>query len=447
MKLKAFVMIGLAVALAVAPASALAAMQAGTARAQKPASQVDQVIQLVKAGMSEGLIIKTLQKQNKPVDLTPGDLIKLKNAGVSENIISVMMDPSAAPAPAAAPAAAEPAPQAAPEPAPQAAPEPAPQAAPQAAPAPAGPPTQAQKKRVIIDEFDYSAVMTSVQAVFGTNQNIGKGIRAMLVTRLSQQGNVVVVERAKINALMAEQDRNVSGRVKQGSGARVGNISGADALLAGDIVIFGRDDKHTHVSGGGIGGRVLGGIASSRDEDKAVVSIDYRFVDAETSEVIASGEARGESARKSKGFGGMAGALGKGAGGMSVDMTSSNFAQTIIGEATQDCVNKLADILLNQTATMKKTDRPVETTVADVAGNALTLAAGSAAGVNVGDVFEILRVVRTVKDPATGEVLDQITDKSGELTVTNVRERISTGSYVGRAPAVGYLARKKVAAQ
>ncbi len=132
---------------------------------------------------------------------------------------------------------------------------------------------------------------------------------------------------------------------------------------------------------------------------------------------------------------------------MSVDMTSSNFAQTIIGEATQDCVNKLADILLNQTATMKKADRPVETTVADVAGNVLTIAAGSAAGVNTGDVFEIFRVVRTVKDPATGEVLDQITDKSGELTITSVRERIAMGSYVGRVPAVGYLARKKVAAQ
>ena len=87
-----------------------------------------------------------------------------------------------------------------------------------------------------------------------------------------------------------------------------------------------------------------------------------------------------------------------------------------------------------QTATMKKSDRPVETTVADVAGNLLTLAAGSAAGVNVGDVFEILRVVRTVKDPATGEVLDQITDKSGELTITNARERISTVPTSGRAP-------------
>jgi curli biogenesis system outer membrane secretion channel CsgG len=446
MKFKAIVMIGLAVMLALGQTPAPSAKAAGAAK--KPASQVDNVIQLVKSGMSEGLIIRTLQKQNKAMDLTPADLVKLKNAGVSENIIGVMMDPTSAPGAAPAPAEAAPAP-----PPPAAAPEPAPQAppaeayAPAAAPAPTGPPTQAQKKRLMIDEFDYSAVMSSVQAVFGTNQNIGKGIRAMLVTRLSQQGNIVVIERAKINTLMAEQDRNVGGRVKAGSGARVGNISGADGLLAGDIVIFGRDDKHTKVAGGGIIGRGIGAIASSKDEDKAVVAIDYRFVDAETSEVIASGEARGESVRKSKGFGGMGGAFGKGVGGVGVDMTSSNFASTIIGEATQDCVNKLADILQAQTAGMRKTDRPVETTVADVAGNVLTLAAGSAAGVNAGDVFEILRVVRTVKDPATGEVLDQITEKSGELTITNARERIAIGSYVGSRPQVGYLARKKVAAQ
>jgi curli biogenesis system outer membrane secretion channel CsgG len=69
---------------------------------------------------------------------------------------------------------------------------------------------------VIIDEFDYSAVMTSVQAVFGTQQNIGKGIRAMLVKRVAEQGKLVVVERAKINSLQAEQDRNASNRVQAG---------------------------------------------------------------------------------------------------------------------------------------------------------------------------------------------------------------------------------------
>src|SRR3954463_3287974 len=80
--------------------------------AVKPAaapSAVDSVISSVKAGLSENLIIRTLQRENKPANLTPGDLVKLKSAGVSENIIGVMLDPTAAPAPAAA---ASPAPSA-----------------------------------------------------------------------------------------------------------------------------------------------------------------------------------------------------------------------------------------------------------------------------------------------------------------------------------------------
>jgi hypothetical protein len=48
--------------------------------------------------MSESLIIKTLQKQNKPSNLSPADLVKLQQAGVSENIINTMMDPTSAPA-------------------------------------------------------------------------------------------------------------------------------------------------------------------------------------------------------------------------------------------------------------------------------------------------------------------------------------------------------------
>ena len=410
--------------------------------AAKPAaapSPVDSVIQSVKMGLSENLIIKTLQRDNKPMNLTPGDLVKLKNAGVSENIIGVMLDPSSAPAPAAAavPAAAPAPPPPAPEPAPVAVSAP-----------PSGPPTaaqlQAQKKRVIVDEFDYSTVKTQVQAVFNTQQDIGKGIRAMLTKRIADANNLVVVERAKIQNIMKEQDFNASNRVKQGSGARVGQISGADAQLSGDIVVFGRDDKKRSVKGGGIFGSVIGGIASSKNEDKAVVVIDYRLIDAETSEVIATGEARGESIRKGNALGAIGGALGKGVAGVQVDMTSSNFAETIIGEATQDCVNKLADILKEQSANMKKTVRAVETSVADVSGNTLVIAAGGNDGVNVGEIFEIHQVVREVKDPTTKEVLDRITNKVGEMTITSVRDKIATGNYVGAPAKVGYLARKKI---
>ena len=434
--LSLFAMVGLAQA---PPAPKPAPAKPAAAKPAAAASPVDSVIQSVKMGLSENLIIKTLQRDNKPMNLTPGDLVKLKNAGVSENIIGVMLDPASAPAPAAAAA-----PAAAPAPPPPA-PEPAPVAV--SAPPP-GPPTaaqmQAQKKRVIVDEFDYSTVKTQVQAVFNTQQDIGKGIRAMLVKRIADANNLVVVERAKIQNIMKEQDFNASNRVKQGSGARVGNISGADAMLSGDIVIFGRDDKKRSVKGGGLFGSVIGGIAASKNEDKAVVVIDYRLIDAETSEVIATGEARGESVRKGNALGAIGGALGKGVAGVQVDMTSSNFAETIIGEATQDCVNKLADILKEQSANMKKTVRAVETSVADVSGNTLVIAAGGNDGVNVGEIFEVLQVVREVKDPTTKEVLDRITNKVGEMTITSVRDKIATGTYVGSPAKVGYLARKKI---
>jgi curli biogenesis system outer membrane secretion channel CsgG len=435
-------LVGIALGQTAPPAAAPKAKAVPAKAATKAApSPVESVIESVKAGLSESLIIRTLQRDNKPANLTTADLVKLKNAGVSENIINVMLDPGSAPA-AAAPAAPAPVAAAAPPPAPVAAPEPAPAAS--AAPAPTGAISQAEKKRVIVDEFDYSTVKTQVQAVFNTQQDIGKGIRAMLVTRLAQANKVVVVERAKLATLTKEQDFNASNRVKQGTGARVGQISGADALLSGDIVIFGRDDKKKSVKGGGIIGGAFGAIASSKNEDKAVVAIDYRLIDAETSEVIATGEARGESIRKGNALGAIGGAIGKGVAGVQVDMTSSNFAQTIIGEATQDCVNKLAEILLGQTSTMKKTVREVEGRVADVSGKTIVLNVGSTDGVNVGEVFEVLRIVREVKDPVTKETLDVVTEKTGEMTITSVRDKVATGTYTGSAAQVGFMARKKI---
>ncbi len=450
MRLTSFVFIAIMATVALGQTPPPAAPHRHTAAA-KPASPVDSVIELVKAGMSESLIIKSLKKTNKPVDLSPADMVKLKDAGVSDNIIGVMLDPSAAVSPSAALAApAAPASVAAPPPPapPVAEPAPAPPvaSAPPVEPASAGPITQAQKKRVIVDEFDYSTVKSSVQAVFNTQADIGKGIRAMLVKRMADANKVVVVERAKVDQLMAEQDRNAGNRVKQGSGARVGRISGADAVLAGDIVVFGRDDKKTNIGAGGFARYgPFGGLHVKKEEDKAVVVIDYRLIDAETSEVIATGEARGESIRKSSGFGGMGGSWGGGGGG-GIDMTSSNFGQTIIGEATQDCVNKLGDILSQQATTMKKAVREVETRVADVSGGTMVIAAGANDGVNVGETFDILKVVREVRDPQTKELLDTITDPAGTLTITSVRDKISTGTYVGKPAAVNFIARKRLPA-
>jgi hypothetical protein len=83
-----------------------------TASQTADASGIDAIIELVKAKMSEDLVIKTIQKQNHAYDLSPADLLKLQKAGVSEKIIGALLDPGNAPS--TAPAAAAPAAPAAP---------------------------------------------------------------------------------------------------------------------------------------------------------------------------------------------------------------------------------------------------------------------------------------------------------------------------------------------
>ena len=301
-----------------------------------------------------------------------------------------------------------------------------------------------QLRRAAVDEFDWGAVKSVVASVFQTNVDIGKGIRAMLTTRLQQAGKMRIVERAKVNDVMKEQDFGASNRVKKGTNARIGQIIGADVYLMGDIVAFGRDDRKQSVSAGAFGvPGPFGHIRVGKSSSKAVVVIDYRLVDAETSEIIDSGEARGESKRESKGLGGMFGMSGGGGGG-GIDMTSSNFGETIIGEATIQAVDKIAEMMNTKVPTLPRKQLEIEARVADVSGGTVTLAAGSNDGIQVGDHFEVFHIISEIKDPVSGEVLDSKVEKTGTLVITSVRERIAMGQYSGGPVSVKNFTARKI---
>ena len=300
------------------------------------------------------------------------------------------------------------------------------------------------KKRMMVEDFDFSTVMTAVQAIFGTQQNIGQGINAMMTKRIAADGRFIVVERRKIASLTKEQDFAASNRVKKGTGARIGEIRGADLTLMGDIVVFGRDDRRVGaaVAGAGRGGGAA--VGGYKSDNKAVVVLNYRLVDTETSEVVSTGEARGESKRTSKGFGAalLTGAVGL-AGG--VTMNSSNFGETIIGEATMDAVNQLAAQLKSGKVEGGAGDRTddLDARVADVSGDSITINAGSGAGLQAGQAFTIYHKGKEIKDPTTGEVLDLQITPLGTLTITTVRERIAIGTFSGSGkPVAGDVVRK-----
>jgi hypothetical protein len=64
----------------------------------KPADlEIDSVVKMVRAGLSEDVIIAHLKKEGKAYDLTLEDMVTLKAEHVSDNVLKVMMDPHANP--------------------------------------------------------------------------------------------------------------------------------------------------------------------------------------------------------------------------------------------------------------------------------------------------------------------------------------------------------------
>src|SRR5215472_6717894 len=123
--------------------------------------------------------------------------------------------------------------------------------------APAAAATPAVKHRVAVMNFDYGTVRTTVAQIFGSDQDVGKGISDLLVQKLVQDGKYSVIERNAIDKVLAEQNFGNSDRVDSSTAAQIGRILGVDAVILGSVTQFGRDDKATTVGGG-----IMGGIAS-----------------------------------------------------------------------------------------------------------------------------------------------------------------------------------------
>ena len=121
----------------------------------------------------------------------------------------------------------------------------------------------AQKKRVAVMNFDYATVQSGVQAIFGTNQDVGKGIADLLVDKLVADGTYSVIERKALDKVIAEQNFSNSDRADATSAAKIAKVLGVDAIIIGSITQFGRDDRQTNVGGvGRLTGRFgLGGVS------------------------------------------------------------------------------------------------------------------------------------------------------------------------------------------
>ncbi len=139
---------------------------------------------------------------------------------------------------------------------------------------------------------------------------VGWELSGMLANELAATRSFNVVERSKLEAVLNEQDLGASGRVRAGTDAKIGQLTGAQYLVMGTVTSYEEDVKST---GGGISFR---GIALGGKSENAYVAVDIRVVDTTTGEIAYSRTIEGNA---------------KG-GGMSVGLFRGGFGGTLANE-------------------------------------------------------------------------------------------------------------------
>jgi len=201
---------------------------------------------------------------------------------------------------------------------------------------------QSTRPTVALLNFDYG----TINNWWGGNQDIGAGIADLVVDGLVDDGSFRMIDRKRLQAILAEQNFSNSERADPSAKAiaAIGKAAGVKYLIAGTITKFGTENSNKGVSGGGFGSKF--GVGSvGKSEGKATVAISAHVIEVTTGEIVATAKGEGTSKRSGLMLGG-AGGGGGGAGGGGINFGSSNFRDTIIGEATETAVKGLVTQIL-----------------------------------------------------------------------------------------------------
>lgn len=248
--------------------------------------------------------------------------------------------------------------------------------------------------------------------------DIGNAWGTVLTDMLNQTGQFIVLGESDMRAAaMDEQDFAASGRTAGGNKApETGQMTPAQLLVKGAITHV-QDD--TAKGGGGI--RVKGfriGGKGGKGEINATIYV----VDSTTGQVVASKSVVGTSKQRGLNVGYATGDWGAAFGGEKNDN---------VGLAVQDACVEAVEFIKSQLPNIKWTGTVVMNRDGKVYVNR-----GEREGVTAGQRF-IVGESEVLRDPDTGEILDEFMTEVATLQVDSVREKLSICSVTsGDASAV-----------
>lgn len=179
---------------------------------------------------------------------------------------------------------------------------------------------KADRPSVAVMDFDYG----SIDNWWG-QYDIGKGMADQVVDALVNDGTFKVIERKKLDTVLAEQDFAHSNRADPSAAslAKIGKIKGVKYVIAGSITKFATESRGGGLSVKGIG---LGGKKA-----KSEVNLTARVIDITSGEIVASVKGHGES---SKG-----GGFSFSKGGTGIGTNSEEWRASGLGDAQERACN------------------------------------------------------------------------------------------------------------
>ena len=282
----------------------------------------------------------------------------------------------------------------------------------------------AQRKRVAVLNFDNPSLPADAPSgLFGADgEDVGKGVSVQLIEKLVKSGKYTVVDRSALEKLLKEQkEADVAGVDAYGLAARIGRMVGLDAMIIGGVTQYGTEDQHKNAkaSGGPFGGAV------KTRKSKAQVEITVQIFNVTSGQVMASFVGKGESSRT----GDITVIAGRGQTKGSMEMLSSEFADSLLPEATRAAVDQVAEQLDAFASQIPVLRLAIDGKVAEVAGKVLTLNVGKKNGVKVGEQLTILRDPPTANDSENQQELAPLPERIGVAAIAEVSDEYSTATY------------------
>lgn len=229
---------------------------------------------------------------------------------------------------------------------------------------------------------------------------LGAAAANQLAGELVRSGDFTVIERSRLETVLAEQSLGQSGAVDAATATKLGELLGVQAILTGAVTQFSLDTKSAGI----------GPASVTFTEAEAV--LDARLVDTNTGEVLLAVEGSGKKR------------LG-GASVSDIDFTQS-FDVGVAQEALRPAVDAAVQRLAEEKASLAALGPPPTPpgAVVGLRDSSVYIDRGAGHGVTEGARYEVYRVVDEIRG-ADGELLDRITERAGVLEVTRVLDNSS----------------------